>query len=208
MDVIDWDKDTVIGTCTNLEKNYFRLTSAPDPSKIRPVEVLKKTLKLLVKKWEENKDYTYICDQFQSVRQDLTVQRIKNNFTVYVYETFSRIALEKNDIGEFNKCQSQLKDLYEYGIEGNENEFICYRMLYFIYTRSSAEIKKMISNLTEQQEKDENIAFSLKVLRALNTSEFYTFFRLYNSATQYCKIIISFFLERERYKAMDIICMA
>lgn len=35
------------GTNTNLEKPYFRLTSAPDPADVRPEHILKKTLKLL-----------------------------------------------------------------------------------------------------------------------------------------------------------------
>jgi hypothetical protein len=86
---------TVVGTSTKLEKNYLRLTSAPDPATVRPLPILKQTLDLLKEKWNTEQNYTYICDQFKSMRQDLTVQRIKNEFTVKVYETHARIALEK-----------------------------------------------------------------------------------------------------------------
>ena len=68
---------------------------APDPANVRPLQVLRQTLELLKKKWKDERNYTYICDQFKSLRQDLTVQRIKNEFTVTVYEQHARIALEK-----------------------------------------------------------------------------------------------------------------
>ena len=58
----------------NLEKSYFRLTSAPDPSDVRPEEVLQKTLKLMKLKWRNKEaDYMYLDDQFRSMRQDLVV---------------------------------------------------------------------------------------------------------------------------------------
>ncbi|KAI9051731.1 hypothetical protein LZ554_004771 [Drepanopeziza brunnea f. sp. 'monogermtubi'] len=88
----------VVGTCKILEKQYFRLTSAPIPSHVRPEPILRQTLDLLKKKWKKEGNYSYICDQFKSLRQDLTVQRIKNEFTVSVYEIHARIALEKGDI--------------------------------------------------------------------------------------------------------------
>jgi hypothetical protein len=94
-DSIDWNGAAIIGTCAELEKPYLRLTSAPDASTVRPLPILKKTLELLRSKWKTESNYTYICDQFKSLRQDLTVQRIKNEFTVQVYEIHSRIAIEK-----------------------------------------------------------------------------------------------------------------
>uniref|UniRef100_A0A0D2XWS8 SAC3/GANP/THP3 conserved domain-containing protein n=1 Tax=Fusarium oxysporum (strain Fo5176) TaxID=660025 RepID=A0A0D2XWS8_FUSOF len=88
----------IIGTCEVLEKKYLRLTAPPVPSKVRPEHILRQTLELLKKKWKRESNYSYICDQFKSMRQDLTVQHIKNDFTVSVYEIHARIALEKGDI--------------------------------------------------------------------------------------------------------------
>ena len=60
----------IIGTCTDLEKQYLRLTTLPNPSQVRPEHILKKSLKMLKKKWKNNEaDYNYISEQFRSIRQ-------------------------------------------------------------------------------------------------------------------------------------------
>jgi hypothetical protein len=95
-EVLGWDIHTIIGACTDLEKSYLRLTSAPDPGTVRPLAVLVRTLAHLEKTWANGTAaYTWICDQFKSLRQDLTVQRIRSDFSVKVYEQHARIALEK-----------------------------------------------------------------------------------------------------------------
>lgn len=134
--VIDWDQDTVVGLSTKLEKPYLRLTSAPDPKTVRTLPTLMQTLEVLKKKWRTESNYNYICDQFKSMRQDLTVQRIKNDFTVKVYEIHARIALEKGDLGEYNQCQSQLRSLYAHGLPGCVMEFLAYRILYLLHTKN------------------------------------------------------------------------
>jgi hypothetical protein len=99
----------LVGRCLTLEKKYFRLTAAPDPETVRPLSVLEKTLELLKKKWRKDQNYSYICDQFKSLRQDLTVQHIKTDFTVLVYEIHARIALEK--VSFYDECYSSWTEL-------------------------------------------------------------------------------------------------
>lgn len=82
-----------VGTCQNLEKSYFRLTEAPNPATVRPLAVLRKTLKMLEAKAKDGASYSYLCDQYKSLRQDLTVQHIRNDFTVKAYENHARLAL-------------------------------------------------------------------------------------------------------------------
>jgi hypothetical protein len=81
------------GTSKQLEKQYFRLTSAPNPSHVRPVAVLKTSLDHVIDKYCESDDYAYVCEQLKSIRQDLTVQNIETRFTSHVYELHGTIRL-------------------------------------------------------------------------------------------------------------------
>lgn len=77
---------TIVGTSESLEKRYLRITSMPDPTTVRPEQMLKKVLLWLKEKHKNGDDYEYLSEQFRSIRQDLTIQHIKNAFAVEVYE--------------------------------------------------------------------------------------------------------------------------
>ncbi|KAJ1971738.1 hypothetical protein H4R35_005089 [Dimargaris xerosporica] len=200
--VIDWDKHTIVGTCTKLEKQYLRLTSAPNPATVRPLHVLKQTLELLKQKWRAEANYPYIRDQFKSMRQDLTVQRIKNDFTVRVYEVNARIALETSDMGEYNLCQAQLGELYKYKLPGHQNEFLAYKILYFIYIEKSSDINAVLATITATDKTSPPVAHALQVRQAIANFNYHQLFRLYLDAPNLNSLVMDQFIERERVKAM------
>jgi hypothetical protein len=198
----------VVGTCQELEKRYFRLTAPPKPETVRPLPVLEQTLALLKKKWREDKNYGYICDQFKSLRQDLTVQHIKSAFTVDVYEIHARIALEKGDLGEYNQCQTQLRALYSQNLGGHPEEFLAYRILYFIHTCNRTDMNDMLADLTPADKADPAVKHALAVRSALALANYHRFFRLYIDYPNLAGNLMDKFVDRERVAALANMCKA
>ncbi|KAI1264089.1 SAC3/GANP/Nin1/mts3/eIF-3 p25 family-domain-containing protein [Xylariaceae sp. FL1019] len=198
----------IVGKNENLEKRYLRLTAAPKADDVRPEYVLHQTLDLLKKKWRKENNYNYICDQFKSLRQDLTVQHIRNEFTVSVYEIHARIALEKGDLGEYNQCQTQLRALYRAGIQGNPIEFKAYRILYFIHTANRTALNDAIADLTTTEKEELAVKHALNVRSALALGNYHKFFQLYLDVPNMGAYLMDMFIKRERLAAMSNLCKA
>ena len=197
------------GTCTKLEKEYFRLSGAPDPSTVRPEEVLKKTLKMLKQKWKTKAaDYAYLCDQLRSIRQDMMVQRIQNEFAVEVYETHARIALECRDIAHFNQCQTQLDDLYNAGVKGHHEEFLGYGILYAGLHNMQIELTQILKKLTLKDKQNEAIKHALTVVKALGVHNYRELFKQYKKAPNMAGYLMDLFLDRLKVFALQSISMA
>lgn len=199
-------KGPIVGLNESLEKQYFRLTAPPKPADVRPERVLHQTLDLLKKKWRKDANYQYICDQFKSLRQDLTVQHIRNEFTVSVYEIHARIALEKGDLGEYNQCQTQLRALYKAGLKGNPVEFKAYRILYFIHTANRTALNDAIADLTAVEKEERPIKHALSVRSALALGNYHRFFQLYLDVPNMGAYLMDMFVKRERLAALAVIC--
>ena len=202
------DEGPVVGRSQELEKKYFRLTSAPNPDTVRPLPVLERTLDLLKRKWKQENNYSYICDQFKSLRQDLTVQHIKNEFTVIVYEIHARIALEKGDLGEYNQCQTQLRALYSQNLGGHPTEFKAYRILYFIHTCNRTDMNDVLADLTTAEKGDPAIKHALDARSALALGNYHRFFQLYLLTPNMGAYLMDMFVARERLAALSNICKA
>ena len=89
--------DVIVGTCRVLEKEYLRLTSAPKPELVRPQPILEEHFRNLQSEYADLKrrrDYLWFCSQLKAIRQDCTVQHLKNEFCVFVYEYHAKVALE------------------------------------------------------------------------------------------------------------------
>ena len=192
-------------------------------------------MKYVLDKYGKTGDYRYVCDQLKAIRQDLTVQMIRNEFTIHVYETHARIAIQKSDRDEFNQCQSQLKQLYAQNSDNvkclqNAPEFIGYRLIYFILTKNLKgnvkwifffeivksfyylfnliDLNQVIMEIRQKYKENVYLSHVLKLCAAWQTGNYARLFQLYKESTHLCKFLIDLFVERERKQALKMIIKA
>ena len=137
----------------------------------------------------------------KSIRQDLTVQHIRNAFSVEVYETHARLALENEDFREFNQCQTQLRSLYEQNpYQPHEMEFVAYRLLYKLKNGTSQHAVLMhdIQELTEQQRNSPYVKHAIEMCLAFYENNYFHFFKLYRKAPNMGKAVIGLHLDETR----------
>lgn len=64
----------IVGESNLLEKEFVRTEQKINPKDIRPMPILKKSLKLIMKKWRSGLvNYEYIQNQFKAILQDISV---------------------------------------------------------------------------------------------------------------------------------------
>jgi len=196
---------SVIGVSQQIEKDFFRLTCEADPSKVRPLEILKKSLLAIKKHWLLSQNYDYTHNQLKSIRQDLTVQSIKTPFTLQVYETHARIALEMKDLGTFSDCMSVALSLYETGLEGNRLEFRSYSILYALYLKDKNSVTLQIQGLSTSDIKDKAVSHAISVVKAVDAGDYHQFFSLYLASPNMSDYLLDLMMDKIRTKALKTI---
>ena len=88
------------------------------------MEVLVKSLAHIKNRYIKDEDFEWANEQLKSVRQDCTVQGLRNPFVLEVYETHARILLEHGDLDEFNQCQTVIRSLLS-GATPADSDTVC-----------------------------------------------------------------------------------
>eukprot|EP00538_Stauroneis_constricta_P000011 CAMPEP_0119549236 /NCGR_PEP_ID=MMETSP1352-20130426/2987_1 /TAXON_ID=265584 /ORGANISM="Stauroneis constricta, Strain CCMP1120" /LENGTH=773 /DNA_ID=CAMNT_0007594741 /DNA_START=161 /DNA_END=2482 /DNA_ORIENTATION=- len=216
LDEADYEQMTVKGTCTVLEKEYLRLTAPPRAELVRPKPILEQHVANLKAEYERNKtkkrDYLWFCSQFKAVRQDCTVQRLQGELAVDAYETHAKIALEQGDLNEYNQCQTQLKELYsldDASLLQNYEEFVAYRLLYYVflstnesYDGGSSDLFKIMLSLTADQRKHKAIHHALQVRAAVADNDYHAFFRLHKNTPNLGRFLTTRIVPAMRLRAL------
>jgi len=207
---IDYANLRIVGTSTSLEKPYLRLTQPPDPSTVRPQPVLENSLEMLLSKWKDSTDYVHTCEQFKSIRQDMTVQHIRNLFTVQVYESHARIALEVGDLSEYNQCQTRLMDLYQESesFRANYLEFLSYQILYNLVINNIPALNKMLGKLNNDARNHPLISYALNIRRAVALVNYAKFFKLLSGTSHRASLLVLKLVPPMRLKALSVLCRA
>lgn len=205
----DSDQKPIIGTSRKLEKDYLRLKKAPHPSEVRPLEVLQHSLThILQKSNKQTLSYRWTSDQLKSIRQDLTIQHISNEFSVKVYKTHSQLSLYNRDLKEFNQCQSNLTKLFADGF-GNKvliQEFMAYKILYQVYTRYKYEIKnsetnELLKKLCVDYQDSECLRHAILVHSSMEIHDYFTVLKLYDAVPNQGFYLMRLFIDFVRYSA-------
>ncbi|EFJ45164.1 hypothetical protein VOLCADRAFT_106118 [Volvox carteri f. nagariensis] len=192
------------GTSEALEKEYLRLTSLPRVADVRPPAVLAVALKLVKAKWLQRPDYGAASEQLKAIRQDLTVQHVRDPLTVDVYETHGRLALEADDLAEFRRCHGVLRQLYGEGLPGNPAEFEAYGLLYTQATAAARNTLSMeLSRVPTHLLKHSFMRHALEVCSAARCGNYARFIALYDGAPRMSPYIMDRLLGQMRALALQ-----
>eukprot|EP01054_Gregarina_sp_Poly1_P002420 Gregarina_sp_Poly_1__2419@NODE_164_length_12220_cov_166_864807_g146_i0_p1_GENE_NODE_164_length_12220_cov_166_864807_g146_i0NODE_164_length_12220_cov_166_864807_g146_i0_p1_ORF_typecomplete_len1000_score164_82SAC3_GANP/PF03399_16/1_4e32SAC3_GANP/PF03399_16/0_00042CSN8_PSD8_EIF3K/PF10075_9/7_5e02CSN8_PSD8_EIF3K/PF10075_9/0_75_NODE_164_length_12220_cov_166_864807_g146_i07653764 len=158
----------VVGVSVALEKPYLRLCGPPDPALVRSESALHQSFMFVMEKFlckalapdAPSTDfatlaspYHYVDEQLRSIRQDFVVQGIQTPLLYFIYSINARISQIYQDLGQFNQCQSQMKQLerilpYE---DAQNVEFLVYRLLYAALNSLDSDFVKLEMSLRQDK---------------------------------------------------------
>jgi hypothetical protein len=141
-------------------------------------------------------------EQFKSIRQDLVVQGIRNNFTLKVYCTHARIAIQVGDINELSQCQSVISELHRDGFTKHRAEFTAYKILHFVHLGNHLGLACLLSELESDFRNKSEVSHALKVYSAYTDSNYHKFFILYQNSPHKSRYLMDKMIPQVRENAI------
>lgn len=201
---------TIVGTSTNLEKEYLRIAGDQDidPSKVRPLAILKESLHYCLDKYNQNQNYEYISEQLRSIRQDLSVQHIEDPFTVEVYETHTKLAILNKDWSNANQSMVQLEIYYakKLGIFQNICEFWKYRIIYLFGVEDIDGLCSFVPKIDNNVLQSRDVQFAIYLWEISQSGEWMKYFSIMKKADPYVASVMSLKAQNLRVTALSCIC--
>mmetsp|Transcript_728 Transcript_728/g.1896 ORF Transcript_728/g.1896 Transcript_728/m.1896 type:complete len:630 (-) Transcript_728:143-2032(-) len=195
-------KNALVGTRTELFKEYLRQNNEAVCSEIRPVHVLQSAFSEIKRLLESGeRDYSWAVKQLKSMRQDLMLQSIEDDFAVRVYEFHARCALTNGDIGEFNQCVTRLRECYDKTRSDDEPEFVAYHLLYCLYEGKSG-VGRVYAGLSPGLRQHRAVAHAWTVCLAYLASDYSHFFELAAECTHLASQLVALVADHARVSAV------
>ena len=108
-------------------------------------------------------------------------------------------------MNEFNRCQTQLRELYGQGIHSDcIIEFTCYQLLYCVFAQQHIDTNTFLKILTKEQLQNYDIRLVLKICSAIRLEDYPAFFAFYEreDIPYECKHFMTQFFKRLRITAL------
>ncbi|KAA8492736.1 Leukocyte receptor cluster member 8-like [Porphyridium purpureum] len=199
----------VVGQNMTVLKEFLRQTERADPAKVRPYHILKEALSRVRAELESGSELyqPWAVSQLKSIRQDLILQNIEDQFTLEVYEYHAHAALVNGDMTEFNQCLDRLHDMYMKGNKSpREAEFFGLYLLYQCYvstvTRSKMDFQRVFASFPDRVRSSEPVLHAWSVCCAFMCDDVFRMFRLYRTADEEQKRLMDCFAGDVRVKGL------
>ncbi|XP_076064109.1 uncharacterized protein LOC143038589 [Oratosquilla oratoria] len=224
------------GVDHNLAVKKYSRSSAdqeePLPHELRPGKVLGMTMDYLVCNFmdrmeEESIDnevwYNFIWDRTRAIRKDLTQQQLIDQTAVNLVEKCARFHIHcaarlceeppdvfdpKMNTENLTKCLQTLKHLYDdLQVKGQfcENE-AKFRSYYMLLNLNEGDIMFEYQQYRTEVRMSTEVQFAVRVLRALCSNNYISFFRLLDEASYLQACILQRYFRQVRTKALEVIC--
>lgn len=108
-------------------------------------------------------------------------------------------------MNEFNRCQTQLKELYVHPFKNaHVVEFTCYQLLYQVFSQQSVDMNSFLRSLSYEYLTNHHIQLVLQICYAIRTEDYPSFFDLYehHKLPFECKHFMTLFFHRMRLFAL------